>query len=195
MAAYSTAALATAVLADRADGEVVPYNPPGGPLVLHNGNGGTVNEIFLDIYTGDATYEYRLYSYFGFTIQTQFNENPDDLVLWIIQYFAAVVPAGETIGPLSSPWENYGYMDQFTGMRGYLGIQFDIPDSSPHFGYLDIGIDQAGQTLTVYGGAYESLANTAITTPVPEPGGLALLAAGAAGLAAWRQRRKREQAS
>jgi hypothetical protein len=100
---------------------------------------------------------------------------------------AAVVPSGSTIGPDYS-WLEETTLDLFSGMRGYAGVEFDIPGGSPHFAYLDISIEPDDSSLTLYGGAYESLANTPIQTPIPEPGALVLLAGGAAGLAAWRRR-------
>jgi hypothetical protein len=101
---------------------------------------------------------------------------------------ATVVPAGGMVGPDSSGWLEATTLDLFTGTRGYAGVMFDIPGGSPHFAYLDISVEPDSSSATIYGGAYESLANTPIQVPVPEPGSLVLLAGGATGLAAWRRR-------
>jgi len=193
VAAYSTAAVAGAALVERAQAAPILYTPPGGPLVLQSGGGMGTNEIFVDV-NNDAFNDYRIFSYFGFDINRQPRQDSSagyNFILEFLQYLAAVVPAGETIGLASDLWSSVVGLDEFNGIRGYVGLQFDIPGGSPHFGYLDIEIDDQVQTLTVYGGAYESVANTPIQVPVPEPSSLGLLALGAAGLAAWRCRRRR----
>ena len=77
--------------------------------------------------------------------------------------------------------------------NAFLGWQVDIPGGSPHFGWLRVSLDNAGN-FTLYDFAIEDQANTAIragqTAAVPEAGSLALLALGAAGLALWRQGRR-----
>jgi len=187
LAAYSAAAVAATALADRAQAEPIPYTPPGGPQTFESTGINVINfDIDLD---GDGQFDFFLQAYLGFrlislqgtTNQVQLDPN--------VSSMAWIVPAGETIGPEFTSSNTGGGLDQFIGTRGFVGVQFDIPGGSPHFGYLDIEIDNEEQFLTLYGGAYESQADTPITT-VPEPSSLGLLALGAAGLAAWRCRRK-----
>ncbi|REK15941.1 MAG: PEP-CTERM sorting domain-containing protein [Planctomycetota bacterium] len=74
-----------------------------------------------------------------------------------------------------------------------MGVVFEIPGGSPHFGFLDVAV--AAGAITVYGGGYESDPNTPIVAGVPEPGSLTLLAMGAAGLVAWRRRKNDQNAA
>ena len=73
----------------------------------------------------------------------------------------------------------------------FLGVQVDVPGSSPHYGWLQFSLGPVAGTLTLLDYAVESEANTAISTPVPEPTTLSLLAMGFAGLAALRRRASR----
>jgi hypothetical protein len=102
-----------------------------------------------------------------------------------------------------------------TNVPGYFGFRFAF-DNTPNTYYygwgsltIDFGGDPAlpGQGFKITEAYYQSTPNTAIfvgevpeagPAPVPElsgePSGLALLAAGALGLEAWRNRRRREPA-
>jgi hypothetical protein len=175
--------------ADSAQGEVIRYLLPGGGATIYPYASGQPYTYSIDI-DGDGIDDFNVFdrAYFGeymlveaYTSAT--NKFPgSDLMV-------AIAAPGATIGPDTSDWIDFGYLDSFRGTRGYTGVVFDIPGGSPHFGYLDIGMAADRSSLTVYGGAYESLANTPITIPIPEPGSLLLLAGGAAGLAAWRRKR------
>jgi hypothetical protein len=98
------------------------------------------------------------------------------------------------------------------GGSGYVGFSFLDGGSQTHYGWMELMVPTtsvAGQEATLVQWAWESDANTPITTPVPEidpasggsalallVSGLALVeqqlgfAAGAAGLRAWRKRRQ-----
>jgi hypothetical protein len=175
------------------DAAVVPYIPPGAPITLDQTanfpfdmNGDGPND--LAIYATSPR-DYKLGDYFG-----AFGYLGSNNVKNVGLSDAAIVPPGGTIGPDTTGWLNEADLDRFVGRRGYAGVVFDVPGGSPHFGYLDISVAADGTSVTLYGGAYESLANTPIQTPaVPEPGTLALLATGAAGLAAWRRRDSRNR--
>ena len=80
----------------------------------------------------------------------------------------------------------------FLGDSGFLGYQFLLAGDT-HYGWAQIFIHPHGAvTLERY--AYETVANTPITTPplspTPEPSSIALMLLGAAGLAAYRRKRK-----
>lgn len=80
----------------------------------------------------------------------------------------------------------------FLDTRGFLGVQFQIGGNT-HFGWVDLEVDAILGATRIYGWAYESFADTQIkvgatSTAVPEPGTLATLALGAAGVLAWRRR-------
>lgn len=88
-----------------------------------------------------------------------------------------------------------------TFRSGYLGMRFPDKDSHvPNYGWLHFQIDATDKgwfkDLTLVDWAYESVPGKAILVgdkghPVPEPSGLALMALGAAGIAALRRRRER----
>jgi MYXO-CTERM domain-containing protein len=91
-------------------------------------------------------------------------------------------------------WNQYG-----TPVRGFLPIRFtsSLLSAGDHYGYFDVSYDptptMGNGTLTINGWAYETLADTALTTPTPEPAsvtcaGLGLLALGSAGIRARRKK-------
>jgi len=115
---------------------------------------------------------------------------------------AQIVP---TIGLADETWKaDLQLLDSFEGSgvllgnRGLIGLRFEIPGGSPHYGLLDIqGISDGGDSrLIVYGGLWEDQPNTPISfdSSVPEPSTLTLLALGAVATGALVARR-RAQAS
>jgi hypothetical protein len=188
LAAYSAAAGGMTALADSAVAAVIPYTPPGGPLLFETHGDHTLPEFSIDV-DGDGLTDFELRSYLSFALtggpmNFPLHEVPTSL-------FAAIVPAGETIGPDPRFANEYAHLGNFVGTRGFVGLKFDIPGGSPHYGFLDVEIAASGFQLTLHGGAYESQADTPIVAGVPEPGSLGLLALGAGGLAAWRLRRRK----
>ena len=84
---------------------------------------------------------------------------------------------------------NLGY-GSFAGTSDkYLGVRFDIGGNT-HYGWIQVQVPADVTFATITGYAYEDVADAQITAgAIPEPGSLALLAIGAAGLAAWRKKR------
>lgn len=119
---------------------------------------------------------------------------------------AAVVGPSQTVWRFSAnSITGYGgnAQPQFTvDQPGFLGFRFAFgnnPDQY-YYGWASMTIDLAapGSGYTITQAFYQSTADTAINVgavPVPEPSSLALLAAGAAGVVAWRARRQRPVAA
>ncbi|MGI9516139.1 MAG: PEP-CTERM sorting domain-containing protein, partial [Pirellulaceae bacterium] len=83
-----------------------------------------------------------------------------------------------------------GNLSNFSPGTNMLGFRFDI-NGSTHYGWAEVDITNNNTELTITRWAYESDADTAIHVgAIPEPGSLGLLGLGAAGLLAFRRRRK-----
>jgi hypothetical protein len=83
---------------------------------------------------------------------------------------------------------------EFTGTTAFMGVEFLNASSNPLFGWIRItGGPTAGFPATIVDWAYDDSGAGILTGAglVPEPSSLALgcLAAGAAGLVAWRKRK------
>jgi hypothetical protein len=81
------------------------------------------------------------------------------------------------------------------GVDGFAGFRFERADGI-HYGWARLNLDLDTITLTIRDWAYQSTPDAAIAVgAVPEPGtsALALLAAGAAGVAVWRRRQWKEE--
>ena len=78
------------------------------------------------------------------------------------------------------------------GSSGYLGVQFKIGEAY-HFGWVHLTTNTENVWARVDSVAYNTIAGEGITIgdiAIPEPGAIGLLATGAAGLLAWRARRR-----
>jgi hypothetical protein len=83
---------------------------------------------------------------------------------------------------------------EFTGTTAFMGVEFPNASHTELFGWIRItGGSTAGIPATIVDWAYEDSGAGILTGAgiIPEPSSLALgcLAAGAAGLAAWRKRK------
>lgn len=98
-----------------------------------------------------------------------------------------------TVGPtffgsMASPLNANSQFDNAD--EGYIGLSFG---TSPNirYGWIRVGIDNSSASFTIEDWAYESEVGVGIRAgQIPEPGTLGLLAAGAAGVAAMRRRKK-----
>ena len=73
------------------------------------------------------------------------------------------------------------------GTPTYLGLRFN----GPNYQYGWIGVVRTSQQLEAFAWGYETEPGVPIAAGAPEPGSLALLAFGAAGVAGCRRRRNR----
>jgi len=71
----------------------------------------------------------------------------------------------------------------------YMGFKVSN-EFTAHYGWLEVTWDADTKIFHILSGAYESQANMGIIAGIPEPSSLALLAAGAAGVAFLRRRKK-----
>ena len=93
--------------------------------------------------------------------------------------------------------------DKFTaGVTGYFGFRFAFANAANqyYYGWASLTIDELapGQGFRIGEAFYQTTPNQPITlgaVPVPEPSSMALLAAGAAGVTAWRARKKKQPAA
>ena len=117
--------------------------------------------------------------------------------------YATALSAGDTIdatttagGPsvVSLAYAN-NPDSQFDSASGaFIGLEFPI-NATSHFGWVRVDIDNAAGTFNIVDWAYESTPGVGIEAgAIPEPGSLALLAAGAAGVAGLRRRKKESAA-
>ena len=85
------------------------------------------------------------------------------------------------------PYSGSTLQGNFLGQSGkYLGVSFLI-EGETHYGWVQIDVNDDATQATINGYAYQDIAGTGAHTP--EPGSLALLALGAAGIAARRRRK------
>lgn len=116
---------------------------------------------------------------------------------------------GQTIGSGSLATNSHGAPAEFnryggnvtptwTGATGYLGVSFQNITGT-HYGWIKVQTNGNASTITVLAAAFEATAGQSITagaSAVPEPAtSAALLALGAAGLVAYRQRKKIQRAA
>lgn len=116
------------------------------------------------------------------------------------------------VGPGATLWDNNGQAITFNGVNqqngfstsqpNYFGFRFAFGSNANeyYYGWASLSIDflAEGQGYKITEAFYQSTPNTGINVgavPVPEPSSMALLAAGAAGVTAWRALRKKPPAA
>ena len=119
------------------------------------------------------------------------------------------------IGPLAANWNNGKQWMTFAGLAnqqslfttnqpGYFGFRFAFGNNANdyYYGWASVTIDilGGGYGFKISEAFYQSTPNTginagAVPVAVPEPSSMALLATGAAGVTAWRARRKKQPAA
>ena len=115
----------------------------------------------------------------------------------------AVIGSGTTFTTTFAELNRYGtgVAPAWSNTTGYFGIRFN-PGDGFHYGWVKLQTNGNASQWAILGGAYNSVVGESIlagqgpTTPVPEPAtSAALLALGAAGLVAYRQRKKLQRAA
>jgi hypothetical protein len=106
----------------------------------------------------------------------------------------AALGAGVMVDGSSSLGTWQTMVPEYTGTTAFMGVEFFDAANNPRFGWIRItGGPTLGFPATIVDWAYEDSGAGILTgaTVIPEPNSLALgcLAAGAAGLAAWRKRK------
>lgn len=166
---------------------------------------------------GDGSNDFSLINFSGFAgvfnaQATAFPSNPNALLgpgvygLLNLVGNAAVGPA--QVWSAVPPYKNMTYQgvankqaNFTTNTPGYFGFRFAFNNSPTNYYYgwggLTIDLTAAGQGFKVTEAFYQSTPNTtinvgAVPAPVPEPSTMVLLAAGAAGVTAWRSRKRKQ---
>lgn len=193
-AAYSVAAGAAAMTAASAEAEV-RYSGVQDISIAQfsaqdlNLDGDAYTDILLKNYVFGANYQGATVNFYPGKV-VGFNTG--------INYatalsFGDTIDAGATAGgpfavSLAYPNNPNSEFDNATG--AYIGLEFPI-NATSHFGWVRVTIDNAAGTFVINDWAYNDTPGEGLFAgQVPEPGTLGLLAAGAAGLAAVRRRRK-----
>lgn len=106
------------------------------------------------------------------------NETIDDSLFW-----SGTAAVAELEDEGDGPWSG-------VEGQGFLGLRLERPGNQYNYGWARISYSDVNNSLTLHNFAIETTLDKAIVTAIPEPGSAALLALGAVGLVAYRQRRK-----
>lgn len=96
--------------------------------------------------------------------------------------------------PMSFPVSSSGTAGNFTGRNNvYLGLKV-TDNGTDYYGWVEISVSGFAHLITLHSWAYDDEGNDIQAGAIPEPGHIGLLAAGAAGLLAWRRKRQQVRA-
>lgn len=169
---------------------------------------------------GDGSNDFSLVNFSGLAgvfnaLATAFPSNPNAL-LGPGVYGLLNLVGNAAVGPAQAwtagvPYKNMTYQgvannqaDFTTNTPGYFGFRFAFNNNPTNYYYgwggLTIDLTAAGRGFKVTEAFYQSTPNTtinvgAVPAPVPEPSTMVLLAAGAAGVTAWRSRKRKQPAA
>ena len=106
----------------------------------------------------------------------------------------AAGPFAPGVGTLA--FENHAVHSQWLSPgQVYVGLKFDAGNGT-QYGWVSLTMDGAGlNSFTLNSYAFGDVGDVVTAGEVPEPGSLALLAAGGTGLLAWRKRRAQKAAT
>ncbi len=163
-------------------------------------DGGGVNDYQLSLTATAGDSEIRWYSL-----------GSNEVVTLTGDVYAGKAAGGQTIDSGIATWGTSsilrtkstggvaGYWPDNLADPRYIGLQFDIGPST-YYGWARVGVDTDTSgphaTATVYEYAYNNVAGASILSgqvsdAVPEPGTFSLFALGAAGIAAFKLRRRK----
>ena len=188
-------AAAGAVAADKANAAIVYTAPPGGVNVPS-----TFAGIYLNMENGltggsqAATPGWDINPY-GITYLNHFTPAGGGTKGTTTSYFN--LPVGNQICPTdvydtgTSITNDAAFPNNLNSSNNIYGVRLVLADTTVHLGWfrMQLGGDGGAQPRNIIEWAYESAPNTCIAAgATPEPGSLALLAAGGLGLIARRRR-------
>lgn len=198
LAKYSAAAGAVGLFAGGAQGTVVYSGVQNIDIAQFssqdlNLDGDAYNDILLQNYVFGGNYQGATVNFYpgkvvGFTTGLNYATalSSGDLI------DASATAGGPFAVSLAYANNPDSQFDDVTG--AFIGLEFPINTVS-HFGWIRVNIDNVAGTFRIVDWAYESEAGVGIEAgAIPEPSSLALLAAGAVGVATIRRRKKESAA-